>query len=337
MKNYIFIFLFIFTPLLKVCSQNLTEDFSLLMPETKVKSVYSKLTVIDARIDTTNMGIIQKGAFNRKAFLKPLVPLKKQVEDVFKNMIQAKTTSTDELVLNIRDFKFAEITEALSETGYCYFRADLFSKKDAVYQKIDSIDTVYEVNAMDVTKKNIKNGSDKLIDFLASNVKFVKSGPGFTYNDILNIVSLEKRKIPVYNTNVYKDGIYQLYDNFKMMSPAASGFEITRNKKGKITKLERVWGNGSKAEVNPNDIYCVVQEGKIYITSSYGFAPVEFKNDDFYFQGKAKVAANSGNVVLASAFFGIIGGLIASEASAQFEMKIDHVNGTPILLKQLDK
>ncbi len=337
MKNYFFLFLLVVTPVTSVCSQNLTEDFNLLMPEAKVKSVYSKLTVVDARIDTTNMGIIQKGAFNRKAFLKTIIPLKKQIQDVFKNMIETESGNTNELVLNVRDFKFAEVTDAFSETGYCYLRADLFSKKDTIYQKIDSVDAVYEVNAMDVTKKNIRNGSNKLIAFLASNIKSVKSGFNFSYDDILNIVALEKRKLPIYNTSVYKDGIYPKYDNFKMMMPSSSGFEITRNKKGKITKLERIWGNGaSRAEINPSDIYCVVQDGKIYITSEYGFAPVEFKNDDFYFQGKAKATAKTGNVILASAFFGIIGGLIASDATAQFEMKIDHLNGNAVMLKQLD-
>ena len=283
------------------------------------------------------MGIIQKGAFNRKAFLKTPVPLKKQIQEVFKSMIETNSESTRELVLNIRDFKFAEVTESFSETGYCYFRADLFAKKDSAFQKIDSVDAVYEVNAMDVTKKNIKNGSSKLIEFLTSNIKFSKSGSNYSYNDILNIVSLEKRKIPAYNTTTYIDGIYPQYDNFKAMMPSSTLFELTRNKKGKITKLERIQTNGAKFEVNPADVYCVIEKGKIYITSAYGFYPVEFRNDDFYFVGKAKVTAKTGNVVLASAFFGIIGGLIASDASAQFEMKIDHLNGANIQIKQLDK
>jgi hypothetical protein len=337
MKRNLLLLALICAPFLKIYSQNLTEDFYLAMPEAKVKSAYTKLTVIDARIDTTNMGIIQKGAFNRKAFLKTPVPLKKQIQEVFKNMIETNADSSNEMVLNLRDFQFAEITEAFSETGYCYFRADLFVKKDAAYQKIDSVDLVYEVNAMDVTKKNIKNGSNKLIEFLASNSKFVKTGPNYSYDDILNIISLEKRKIPVYNTTNYKDGIYASYDNFKAMAPSATKFELTKNKKGKITRLDRIKDNGSKTEINPADIYSVISEGKIYITSPYGFYPAEFRADDFYFQGKAKVTAKTGNVVLASAFFGIIGGLIASDTSAQFEMKIDHKTGGNIQVRRLEK
>ena len=63
----------------------------------------------------------------------------------------------------------------------------------------------------------------------------------------------------------------------------------------------------------------------------------EFKDDDFYFQGRSKVTAKTGNVILASAFFGIIGGLIASDTSAQFVLKIDHLNGAAIQVKQVEK
>lgn len=337
MKKSILLLLLIFTPLLNVFSQNLTEDFKLDMPESKVKSVYSKLTVIDARTDTTNIGIIQKGAFNRKAFLKASVPLKNQIQEVFKNMITTDSLSTNELVFNLRDYRFAELTQAFKETGYCYLRADLFVKKESGYQKIDSVDAVYEVNAMDVTKKNIRNGSNKLIDFIGANVKFLKSGANFTFEDILNINSIEKRKIPVYNTTTYTDGIYSNYKQFKAMNPSDPKFELTRNKKEKITKLERIAMDGSKYEVHPGEIYCVIENGKIFMTSSYGFFPAEFKNDDFYFQGKAKANASTGNVVMASAFFGIIGGLIASDASAQFEMKIDHLNGGFVQIRQVGK
>lgn len=155
MKSKILFYLIFTLSINSVFAQKLVEDFVLSNPEQKVASKFSKITVIDSRIDTTNVGIIQKGAFNKKALLKPTESLKKQIEKVFDNLILDKT-GNGELLLNIRDFKFAEVTEAFSETGYCYLRADLFSKKDNVYTKIDFIDEVFEVNAMDVTKKKYK-------------------------------------------------------------------------------------------------------------------------------------------------------------------------------------
>ena len=121
------------------------------------------------------------------------------------------------------------------------------------------------------------------------------------------------------------------------MTPTSGEFAVTRNKKNKITKLERIKSDGSKIEINPADIFCIVDKGEIYITSSRGFSAAEFKEDDFYFQGRSKVTAKTGNVILASAFFGIIGGLIASDTSAQFVLKIDHLNGAAIQVKQVEK
>jgi hypothetical protein len=335
-KNFLAVAL-IFISISNVFSQKLTEDFNLTPPESKVNSVYSKLIVIDARLDTTNMGVIQKGAFNRKALLIPKTPLKKQIIETFNQLIKSDAGG-GELILNLRDFKFAEVTEAFSETGYCYLRADLFAKKeDNSYQKIDAVDTVLEVGAMDVTKKNIRNGSEKLIQFLTSNMKVVKDGDVYSFEDIKNIEKLEKRKLPVYNTTNYKNGLYMTYDNFKWQNPSISNFAVTKNKKGKITGVQRFDKEGNKVEVDFNQLYCIVDEGKIYITSGTKGYPVEFKDDDFYFEGRAKVTAKTGNVVLATAFFGILGGLLASDASADFVMKIDHLNGAAIQVKEIEK
>jgi hypothetical protein len=47
------------------------------------------------------------------------------------------------------------------------------------------------------------------------------------------------------------------------------------------------------------------------------------------------VTAKTGDVIAASIFFGIIGGLLASDANATFEMKIDHINGGFIRTKEI--
>ncbi len=337
MKKTLLLLALFVVSFLNVFAQNLVEDFVLNSPEQKIASKYSKIVVIDSRMDTTNMGIIQKGAFNRKAFLKPTVDLNTQIEKVFNDLILDKMGS-GELVLNIRDFKFAEVTEAFSETGYCYFRADLFAKKDSVtYQKIDFIDRVFDVNAMDVTKKNIKNGSQKLIEFISKNLASNAFGDEYTLNDIKNITSLEKRKIPIYNAPTFTNGAYMQFDNFKRNEPNLIDLALTKNKKGKITKVEWVRTDGTKRPIDFEGIYALVDEGKVYIANNGNLIPVEFKDDDFYYTGRAKVTASTGNVILASAFFGIFGALIASDASAEFKMKIDHLNGATIQVQQIGK
>jgi hypothetical protein len=315
-------------------SQKLIEEFHLPTPQKRVESNYSNLTVIDSRVDTTNMGVVQKGAFNRKALLVAKIDLKAQIKHVFKHAISL-TAGPGELVLNVRDFKFAEITDAFSETGYCYLRADLFAKRDSTYSKIGFFDRVLEVSALDVTQKNIKNGSENLITFLTSNLSKSNYGDSYTMDEIKNIASIEKRKIPIYNTTKYNDGVYMKFDNFKDNAPNIKDISVKINKKGIITRVEWNRSTTQKLEINIQDIYAVVHEGKAYVSANNKMVPLEFKNDDFYFTGRAKVTASGGSVVLASAFFGIIGGLIASNDSSEFIMKIDHLNGATVQVKEI--
>ncbi len=83
-------------------------------------------------------------------------------------------------------------------------------------------------------------------------------------------------------------------------------------------------------------MYAFVYKGQPFVATEYGYYPLQKINDDFYFTGKAKVTANTGDVIAASLFFGIIGGLIASNSEATFEMKIDHLNGGFIRLKEIE-
>jgi hypothetical protein len=332
----LFLIILIFGFSISSISQNLKEEFVIEKPSTKVSSIYYKLKVLDNRKDTTNIGIIQKGAFNRKAFLVSKISLSNQLENYFKNMIVTNENSNKELILNLREFRFAEVT-SFTEEGYCYIRAEIFSKNDTIYKKIDQIDVVSNVNsAFDVTKKNIRTGTEKLMNFIAKNIATEKEGDYYTFDDIINIDKIEKANIPVYNTTNYVDGIYMTYSNFSNQTPNQKDFIVSKNKKGKIINLE-IERNGSKIEVDSDQIYCFIDQGIIYLSTNYGYYPLEFKDNDFYFNGKSKVTAKTGNVVVASMFFGVIGGLIASESSANFINKIDHINGEIIPIEEIKK
>jgi len=57
---------------------------------------------------------------------------------------------------------------------------------------------------------------------------------------------------------------------------------------------------------------------------------------DFCFTGKAKLAASSNDVMMASMFFGVIDSLIASSGTnAVFEIKTDHLSGGFVRVKEV--
>ena len=326
------IFIFLITP--KLFSQNRTEDFEITLPDKKVSnSLYKTIRFIDSRYDTSSIGIVQLGAFNKKAKVVPEIPFATQLSNVM-NALRDATAKDGELLFQLRQFNFAELTGAMSEKGYCYLRAWLYSNKNGRYQKIASIDTVIFIKAMDVTKALFRNGSKTITNFIADNLlKDATDLQYYSFRDILQIDSMEKNDIPLYTTSQMKEGLYETYRSFLNQTPDK---QVTAESKDeKIASVKTINENGKTDKVKSKDVYAIVSNGKPFIATDYGYYPLQKINDDFYFTGKAKVNANTGDVIAASIFFGIIGGLIASDAEATFEMKIDHINGGFIRLREI--
>lgn len=165
MKNlqlFITLLLFIFCN-----AQKRTEDFQISIPENRsIKSAFKTIKLIDARPDTTNVGIVQKGAFNAKARVVSNVPLQNQFQNLMDKIV-SPDSQNGELVLYLKQFYFAEVTGAISEKGYCYFQSYLFSKNDdGKYQLVDEIDSVIVHSSMDVTKATMRKGSELVSNFI---------------------------------------------------------------------------------------------------------------------------------------------------------------------------
>jgi hypothetical protein len=187
---------------------------------------------------------------------------------------------------------------------------------------------------MDVTRALFRNGSKTITNFIANNLARDPAGPDYySFSDIENIDSIEKLQIPVYNTIAYADGLYASFESFTHQTPDK---QITAELKNeKLSAVKAPDENGKLTKVKLKDIYAIVYKGQPFIATEYGYYPLQKTGDDFFFTGKAKVSARTGDVLAASFFFGIIGSLIASDAEATFEMKIDHINGGFLRLREI--
>lgn len=315
-------------------AQNRTRDFAITLPEQRISnSLYSRITVIDGRFDTSHMGVVQMGAFNARAKVIPVVPFPVQLQNVLQGLTDS-SASAGELLLHLHQLSFAEVTGAVSERGYYYFSADLYARNNDSYQMLGKIDTVVMIKAMDVTKALFRHGSNTIHSFLGQHLqRKPASEEQFSYDDILNMAEIEKKKIKLYTTDAYVNGIYNSYTSFFSQVPDRQA--TVEMKKGNISKIRITDSTGKIQKLSSDDIYAVVHEGIAYIATEYGYYLLRKENSDFYFIGKAKVTASTGSVVAASMFFGVIGGLIASNAHADFEMKIDHRNGGFVRLREI--
>jgi hypothetical protein len=182
-------------------SQKRIEDFSISFPDQKLeKSYYKTIKLIDTRIDTTSLGIVQKGAFNAKAKVVPNKSLANQFQTLLDH-INGGNVEDGTIVMYLKQLYFAEVTGAFSEHGYCYFQAFLFAKNDdGTYSYLDKIDSVIDHSSMDVTKATMKKGSDMVSTFISKNIsKKAAATDHYTFEDVKNFDAIEKQKLSLYN------------------------------------------------------------------------------------------------------------------------------------------
>lgn len=318
-----------------------TDDFQIQKVEIKIKgSHYNTIAVIDSRPDTTSMGIVQLGAFNRKAKVVPKVVLTTQLNELFKSLVD-ESAASGRVVLQIRQFSFAEITGTISEKGYCYIRAEFYAEKGSRYQKINSLDTVVCLkSAIDVTAPIKQGGAEAISNFMASNL--TRDGAGtisYTYNDIVNIDNFEKGSMKVYNVTTYTDGLYLTYAAFRDQIPdkkiTLTDHDINSGNDINSGTIKAPDAQGKLQKVKANRIFAIVYKGQPFIATRFEYYPLKKVNNDFLFTGKGEVAASTADVMISSAFMGALGGLMAQNQESMFEMKLDHLNGGFIRLKEL--
>jgi len=336
MNRFFFLFILLIVTVAGI-SQNATQKLVLEMPSLKVpNSQYRTVKLVDVRPDLTNYGIVQLGAFNRKARVVVETPLNVQLSQVMDALVDS-SAGAGELFLLLRQLNLAEVTGAFSEKGYCHFRAILFAKSDEKFQKLASVDTVIIVKSMDVTNGLLRQASKALTDILTENLREKPADSSvYTSDQVIRFDRIEKETLPLYTTATYKDGVYKTFEAFANQQPDENTFSVEFDKASRPSQIKCANKEGKLSKISSKELYAFVHNGQPYIATEFGYYPLLKTEDDFYFTGKAKVNAKSGDVVMASVFFGVIGGLIASaQGDATFDMKVDHLGGGFIRMKEV--
>ncbi len=320
-----------------VIAQGKKKEFELLVPNHIISnSLYRSIGFIDSRDDTTNLGSVQTGALNHPTKVIAKIPLAIQVSKLLDSLI-SPNAKDGALLLQVRKFRFAELTN-FSENGYCYFRAILYSKNEKYFLKLKSIDTVVKVESLgDVTKSLFKKTNRMITEFIASSLlRLPDDTTTYSISNIRNLDSIEKRKIVLYNTDTFKDGIYNSYSSFSSQLPDMGVTAVIEE--NKLKKVKAIHKNGKEEDRNENDIYAVVFLGIPYIHSDYGYYPLKKVNDNFYYIGKVKVNPKTSSVIGASLAFGVIGAAVVNaNSTAMFELKLDYIKGNFIRVKEITK
>lgn len=320
-----------------------TEDWNIPAPKEKISnSQYSKLIIKDLRANPTDFGFVQKGAFNKIAAIKPIIPINTQFINAFNAMIEP-TQNKGEIVLVIRDFNFYELTSSFSEVGKFTFTGFVFGGKEGQYQLLKMIDEKVEVSNMDVTKKMEADAGTTVLEVLknAINTKPI-SDKIYTENDLNNFEEIAKESIPLYSTNAYTEGIYKDFKSFSVQTP---DYQISEAKSQNSTgSLKFFYIDKANVKTNARTNFAVVYQGKTYINNGEYFTELSKKNNDFYFFGYIPKPVSTGKQIgvgLATAIgTALISGgtmivsMFPTKEMVRYEFKMDFQNGRLIPLEE---
>lgn len=310
------------------------RDFKLNKPIQSIQnSLYNRINVIDLRTEKKNIGKIQIGILNKPFTLILNPSLSTQLTVLF-NEVVTKATEQQELVFFLKKLYLYERTGALTEEGFCIYSAELYEKCDSNYYLIQSIDTISHIESVDVTKELLKTADSLISSTITYNLKkHGNKAVPLTYNEIVNADKIAKRKITVYNTNNYIDGVYLSFESFKNQTPDL--IATVKKNKTRIKSVSILDANGLTKELQSKDIYAVITDGFPYIATQYGYYPMKFENDNFSFIAKLSAPAKSS--IATGIMFGLAGTLVAAQinTNSYFFSIIDYRNGKIIRIREI--
>lgn len=333
------------------------DSFTIATPGQKIEnSKYSSIVFLDNRKnDSEDLGYIIKDVIFQSPVVYKVMPAYK-LEDQFSAIFDSlyiSNSDTGKLALQVSKLKFA--TTALDKDfgRYFLFRAALYKVTNKGYCKIDDIDTVVNIFVGDNNKmisKCHKLASKIITGFISRNLitpHFVND-EYIGMNDVVNIDSIDKMQIDLYNRDTLVDGVYTSYISLKSQLPEYTDFTV-KVKNGKLKQLEK---NSHSAnddmDYTFDNVYAVVTQNKVFIHKDGTYYQLEKRNNDFFFIEKTNQRVGNGfPLILVSGagfplFAGVLGlsiiGKIASNANTytfQYELKLDHVDGSFIFVRQV--
>ena len=167
--------------------------------------------IIDNRTHKDNLGIAQKGVFNKKVLATFGNPFEQELLEFF-NIIFPADASKEALVVRVNQLLISENTGAFKETGKATVNLDILKFEDNSYNLLGSFSAFAEKNSMDVTGKH-----DDRIREILKNCIIQFSEKGYNNSEKRVIMVDSEKQVPAILSEPLKNGFYtsfsELYSN----------------------------------------------------------------------------------------------------------------------------
>ena len=306
----------------RLFSQGTAATFEWAAPKsTPEKSLYKLIAFLDSRQDTSCVGnySLEQGAKPTKLILK--TPIQPQLEAILSAYTDA-SSGFGAVLFQLKRFSFAET----QRTTYTYLSAALYALKDNGYVTLLSLDTTLVIDGPVNFQPALAYASNAVVnDFIARGIVLAPKDPVvYSYDEVRQIDSVQKRKLKAYNTSSYAEGFYSNYNAFKNQTPDLQGVVKLRSDSSMTVTLRSAEWTEPRGKKH---IFAVVYRGVPYIVTHFGYYPLEKQGDDFYFSGRLNVAGSSPSP------FGLFTGNKADADKSNYRVLIDYTNGEFIHLK----
>ncbi|GAB4093788.1 hypothetical protein GCM10028786_27150 [Flaviaesturariibacter terrae] len=287
---------------------------------------YGRLRLLDSRPDTSGFGRVQLGAFNKIAQVQAQPALAVQLQSVVDSLGGAGAAGS--LLFQLRDLRFAELTGGgFTEEGWCVLRANLYAETGGRYAWLGTLDSSIYFRSMDVTRGLFRRCSKALVDFVQLHMATPAADSVLLdLESITRIDSIEKRRLPLYNTTQYRDGVYYTYASFAQQVPDILELMPRYNRKGSLKEVKIHMGEVDEV-IKTTDYFAVVHQGRAWISTEFGYFALEKQGDDYFFAGLTRTSLKAGEAIANGLAFGLMGGLLSGPEIRHCRMRIDHVNG----------
>jgi hypothetical protein len=297
----------------------------------KVKnSLYKTITLLDKREDTTFIGIIDPGKTPDKVekylFQSPVQPQLTALMDTLTD----NTAKDGQLLFLFRRFNFIEKTGS----RFCYLSAILYAKQADRYTRLSVLDTTIVLTG---SVRELNGLASKMISVFVSKSLLLDGSDGETrsYADLRDLDNLTKQTFPLYTSTQYAEGIYNSSVSFLRQTPDWQGY-VDTNRDNSIAGLYMMTSKGNRMHTK-HQAFAVVYHGVPYISTAFGFYPIEKSGGNIYFTGDVRIPVRDGTRAVAQAAFGLMGSAIAGQGyRATYRLILDPVAGRFIHLEVLN-
>ncbi|PWV51741.1 hypothetical protein [Chitinophaga sp. S165] len=292
----------------------------------------SGIQIINAVSDSSSLGYVQTGMFNRWKEAGPDKPYTEYLQSyVDRRYGPMYKKDAAQLIWVIQELRVSERTFNMSEKSFLHLKAISFTGSNGdAFRQVAVLDTILVKGGMDVTHKHGENIATALQILLDRSLTTVPNADNPVYTmAAIREKALQRYHVPALEAKEHADGIYLTFKEFINDQPSISN--ITYSLDNNAVHFYKTDGSGNKTLVDK--FWGVRKNGILYKQHYDQLIPIEQKQNSIALTSYLSQARKRNNAIIASAAGGgLIGGAIAGAAAGSAVLPL--VDNIPYIRKK---